>query len=54
MLRPNIIVLLISFMVALPAYADINTDLLNAASTGDTATVQSLLGHKHLKGVLVK
>ncbi len=30
-------------MIALPAYADINSDLLEAAKEGDTAKVQVLL-----------
>jgi ankyrin repeat protein len=44
MFHTPIIVFLLSLMVAVPAWADVNSDLLDAARKGDTATVQSLLG----------
>lgn len=41
--RISMTVLILSLMVTVPARADVNSDLLDAARQGDTATVQSLL-----------
>lgn len=43
MQRIQIIVFLLSLVIASPVYADINSSLIVAAKKGDTATVQSLL-----------
>lgn len=43
MSRTTIVVLILTLMVTIPAWADVNSDLMDAARQGDTATVQSLL-----------
>ena len=45
MLRTSITALLLSLMFAVPAWADVNSDLSDAARKGDTATVQTLLNN---------